>query len=58
MNPKQIRKPIDKTNFERIVITSIETHNSNIVEISKGKLKNISSLPVSWQNPLKSVTLR
>lgn len=47
MKPKQIRKPIDKTNFERIAITSIELHNSNIVEISNGKLKNINSLPVS-----------
>ena len=47
MKPKQIRKPIDKTNFERIAITSKELHNSNIVEISKGKLKNIISLPVS-----------
>jgi hypothetical protein len=47
INIKQIINPKDKISLDNIAIISIETHNSNIVEINKGKLKNISSLPIS-----------
>jgi hypothetical protein len=47
INIKQVINPKDKISLDNIAIISIEIHNSSIVEINKGRLINISSLPIS-----------